>query len=288
MAKIKICIDAGHSGKYNRSPVVKQYYESDMVWKLHLLLKKYLEQYGIEVILTRSTQATEMGLSARGKKAKGCTLFISIHSNACETESVDYPVVIVPLDGKSDAIGKKLADCVESVMGTKQDGRIYKRKGNNGEYYGVIRGAVAVGVPGIIIEHSFHTNTKAAKWLLDDSNLDKMAKAEADVIATHYGIKKEAAEKADTSSDAKKEQKGMVDVKVSVLKKGAKGEQVKALQALLIGYGYKMENNGKTYGADGSFGTATEKAVKKFQKDKGISVDGSVGSATWGKLLGVN
>lgn len=38
MSKIKICLDAGHVGsKYNQSPVVKTYYESAMVWKLHLL-----------------------------------------------------------------------------------------------------------------------------------------------------------------------------------------------------------------------------------------------------------
>lgn len=81
-------------------------------------------------------------------------------------------------------------------------------------------------------------------------------------------------------------QEGMVNVQVSVLKKGAKGEQVKALQALLIGYGYKMENNGKTYGADGSFGGATENAVRAYQKAEKLEVDGIVGPATWAKLLG--
>lgn len=87
--------------------------------------------------------------------------------------------------------------------------------------------------------------------------------------------------------DAETNQKGMVEVKVSVLKKGAKGEQVKALQALLIGYGYKMENNGKTYGIDGSFGGATDKAVRAYQKAQGLEVDGSVGPATWNRLLGI-
>ena len=82
--------------------------------------------------------------------------------------------------------------------------------------------------------------------------------------------------------------KGECTVKISTLKKGAKGNQVKALQALLIGYGYKMtDSNGKTYGVDGSFGGATDKAVRKYQKDHGLSVDGSVGPATWNSLLGV-
>lgn len=187
----KICLDAGHYGKYNRSPANKAYYESDMTWKLHLLLKKHLEQYGIEVILTRKNQKTDLGLSARGKTSKGCDLFVSIHSNATGStvnESADYPMVIVPLDGSADKLGNLLADCITNVMGTKQKGRIYKREGKNGEYYGVIRGAVAVGTPGIILEHSFHTNTRSTNWLLNDDNLDELAKAEAKVIAEYFGI----------------------------------------------------------------------------------------------------
>ena len=42
--KVKVCLDAGHVGsKYNQSPVVKNYYESAMVWSLHLKLKAALE-----------------------------------------------------------------------------------------------------------------------------------------------------------------------------------------------------------------------------------------------------
>ena len=209
---IKICLDAGHYGKYNISPVNKNYIESEMAWKLHLLLKKYLEQYGIEVITTRSDKNKDLGLVDRGKKSKGCDLFISLHSNACDTESVDYPVVIVPISGKGDAIGEKLAACVTATMGTKQKGKIYKRKGGGDwDYYSVIYGAVQVGVVGIIIEHSFHTNLAATNWLLNDSNLEKLAKAEADVLAEHYGLKKitttesktiEAGDIVSVSSDA--------------------------------------------------------------------------------------
>jgi N-acetylmuramoyl-L-alanine amidase len=188
----KICIDAGHYGsKYNRSPVVRSYYESVMNWKLHLLLKKYLEEYGFEVITTRKNRDKDLGLTTRGKASKGCDLFLSIHSNACDTESVDHPVVFVPLNGTGDVLGKKLADCIAATMGTRQKGTIASKKGKNGDYYGVIRGAVSVDVTGLILEHSFHTNTKSANWLLNDDNLDKMAKAEAKVIAEHYGMEKQ-------------------------------------------------------------------------------------------------
>lgn len=76
---------------------------------------------------------------------------------------------------------------------------------------------------------------------------------------------------------------GVCTVNVSVLRKGSKGEAVKALQILLVGNGFSCGS----YGADGSFGGATEEAVRKYQKAKGLGVDGVVGPATWGKLLGV-
>ena len=200
---VKVCLDAGHYGKYNQSPAVKTYYESDMNWKLHLKLKAELEKYGIEVITTRKDQTKDMDLQARGKCAKGCNLFMSIHSNAVDGkvhEDIDYPVVYVPINGTGDKLGKRLAECIASVMETKQKGDCWSKKGSgNWDYYGVIYGAVSVGVPGMILEHSFHTNTRSTKWLMVDSNLDKLAKAEAEVIASHYGLKKtEEAPKAET------------------------------------------------------------------------------------------
>ena len=179
----KVCLDAGHYGNYNAG-AVKGYYESVRMWKLTELLAKELTARGIAVIKTRSNQATDMALTSRGRKAKGCDLFLSMHSNAASLESVDYPVAYVPLNGTGTAIGQKLADIVADVMGTVQKGSTATRKGSGGaDYYGVIRGAVAVGVPGVILEHSFHTNTKAAAWLMSDANLAKLAKAEADCIA---------------------------------------------------------------------------------------------------------
>ena len=192
---IKICIDAGHYGKYNRSSAVKTYYEAEAMWKLHLKLKAELEKYGIEVITTRADQTKDYGLKARGKVAKGCNLFLSLHSNATGSttdDTVDYPLVIVPIDGSGDALGNKLAKCIETVMGTKTAGRVWSRKSDSGKnWYGVINGAASVGVTGLILEHSFHTNTKMANWLLSDDNLLAMAKAEAKVIAAHYGLKEQ-------------------------------------------------------------------------------------------------
>lgn len=191
---MKICIDAGHYGSYNRSPGVKSYYESKQMWKLHLLLEKELEAYGVEVITTRAEQSKDLALEKRGKMAKGCDLFISLHSNAVGSamnESVDYPLACCSVSGKADTIGVELAIAVHKTMGTKQAAQKTNRKWGSSDYYGVLRGAAKVGVPGVLLEHSFHTNTRAANWLLSDSNLAKLAQAEAKVIAEHYGLTKQ-------------------------------------------------------------------------------------------------
>lgn len=193
---VKVCIDAGHYGKINRSPAYPNYYESDMSWKLHLKLKAALEKYGIQVITTRPTQAGDLRLRNRGNKSHGCNLFISLHSNAIASKpqsSTDRVEVIYPVSGKASNLAKLLADRISKVMGTTKPYKTYSRKGKSGDYYGVIRGATEVGTPGLIIEHSFHDfidgDRCPSKWLMVDSNLDKLAAAEAEVIANYYGIK---------------------------------------------------------------------------------------------------
>lgn len=188
---MKICLDAGHSGKYNQSPADSRYYESELVWKLHLLQKKYLEEYGIEVITTRQEPDTDRGLYDRGAASEGCDLFITDHTNAVGcgiNNAIDYPAAYCAIDGKADGIGMALAQCVEVIMETSQEARIEHRRGQNGDYYGVLRGATAVGTPGLILEHSFHTNAEIVRWLMDDKNLDRLARAEADTIALYYNI----------------------------------------------------------------------------------------------------
>lgn len=97
-----------------------------------------------------------------------------------------------------------------------------------------------------------------------------------------YGRPKYAVETEKEVVETNKTTTGVCNVELNILRNGSKGKQVKALQTLLIGYGYKCGG----WGADGNFGAATEEAVKAFQKKNGLEVDGAVGPATWGKLLG--
>ncbi|PAX45642.1 peptidoglycan-binding domain-containing protein [Brunnivagina elsteri] len=63
-----------------------------------------------------------------------------------------------------------------------------------------------------------------------------------------------------------------------IIRNNSQGEAVTLLQQLLESQGYR------TGGVDGKFGSKTEQAVKKFQTNFGLVVDGMVGSRTWNKL----
>lgn len=202
---MKVCIDAGHFGKYNQSPVVPAYWESEFNWKFHLLLKAELERHGIEVITTRADQTKDLDVYKRGQLAKGCDLFLSIHSNACADASADYPLACCCVNGQADVLGHELAEIVGKVMGTSGKARIWKRQGSGGaDYYGVLRGASSVGVPGILLEHSFHTNKRATEWLMNNENLRRMAAAEAEVIAAHFGVSSSDSHSDSSDSTARK------------------------------------------------------------------------------------
>lgn len=215
-----VCLDAGHYGKYNQSPAVKTYYESEMAWKLHNYLAAELEIYGIQVKKTRTEQAKDMLLYNRGAASKGCDLFLSIHSNAVGDnvdESVDYVRLYhlcddngTKVDDQSKAVAKLLLPAIVDTMQPKQGGHITTRKSTkdsngdgvlNDNYYGVLNGARMVGTAGMILEHSFHTNTRITKWLLEDANLRKLAKAEAAVIAEYFGMEKPAEKPAEAPTD---------------------------------------------------------------------------------------
>lgn len=97
-----------------------------------------------------------------------------------------------------------------------------------------------------------------------------------------YGYGRPAYE--DNTTDTTVEtKKGDYTMEMRNLKRGCKGEDVKALQILLIGRGYSCGDSG----ADASFGPATRKAVLKYQEAMGLEVDGVAGKNTMSSLLGV-
>jgi murein L,D-transpeptidase YcbB/YkuD len=62
-----------------------------------------------------------------------------------------------------------------------------------------------------------------------------------------------------------------------ILRFGNSGTSVRVLQRLLISKGYAIQ-------VDGAFGPLTETAVKAFQNQRRLAVDGIVGPVTWREL----
>lgn len=149
------------------------------------------------------------------------------------------------------------------------------------------------GVPYILIETAFIDN-KADMARYAKSVYEVWGNV-AEAICKYYVIEKLASagkpvETTKTSTSKKKPvksaKKGYTGTFPSLPKKGYlaegdKGVQVGRLQAFLNWYGkYGLER-------DNSFGPATEKAVKAFQKKEGLEVDGSFGPASLKKAKAV-
>lgn len=190
----KICIDSGHYGSTYNKGAHAEYFESARMFKLTQYQKEALESLGLSVILVRKNINDNPELTARGRKAQGCDLFISNHSNASSSSQTDYPCSVVfsgvsKLDKQSQEIGIKLAQVVGHVLETKQPAKTITRLSNNGsEYFGVLRGSKSVNVPGVIIEHSFHSNPIIAELLMSDEILREIANKQALIIAQWLGV----------------------------------------------------------------------------------------------------
>ena len=189
---MRICLDPGHYGKYNAG-IIKGYYESEMNLKLAYKLKEQLERYGAEVFLTR-TGTEDLSLYSRGQVAvkNDCDVFFSIHSNARSGDETHRGVVVYysifqpEHKGLMEELGRAAAGAMGSIFQCA-----ITRKGNNGnwDYNTVIKSAVDGGVPmAFLVEHGYHTNREDCAALMQDEVLEKIAEAEARILAEHFGL----------------------------------------------------------------------------------------------------
>ena len=275
MFKIAYC--AGH---YLGTPGkrVPKYLDPDQTreWVLNDRIARYFadaaKQYdGVELLRTDDpTGKTHISIKNRTKKANnwGADLYVDIHHNAGINGGTGGGVVA--FSKKKDATGKEYRDAIYAEVIAAG-----KLKGNRAnplveKNYSTM---VYSKAPAVLIEYGFMDSRTDYPIISTDEYAKKVGYATMEAIAKVKGLKK----KTDTNNDV------YCKVNVRVLKKGAKGEDVKALQTLLIGYGFDCGSSG----VDGSFGNATDKALREYQKTNGLTADGSCGPATWASLLGV-
>ncbi len=207
MSKKIIVLDPGHGQYGNKSPNNTKYIEGTQMWHLANKLKAALEKYGFEVIITRPNIADNPSLDARGKTAgnKGACMFLSLHSNApgksadgSYSPTVTGSVVYYSMTrDENKALADALGNKVSEIMGHYyRGGKTRQYPDRPGvDYYGVIRASAQSGCKcALLIEHGFHTNVADSNFLLEDANLQKLAEAEAKIIADYFGMSETATE----------------------------------------------------------------------------------------------
>lgn len=262
-----IVLDAGHGfgSAHNRGGVC--YNEGDNNFYYSLVLKAELERVpGFRVKLTRYKITDNPSLTQRGNIAAGADILISLHSDAFSKPSIRGTTVYDSVRFPNRELASALVNAIANDFGHNSRGVQFKEGRVGWDWYGVLRASRAKSA--MIIEHGFHTNVTDCNYF--KNNHKTLAKTTTKILDNHYN-------------------KGKVD-KGGVIMSGNttyysrkvnnKGPGVRKLQQDLMLLKY---NVGST-GADASFGPATEAAVRRFQKDLGLVVDGIAGAATLNKI----
>ncbi len=183
-----IVLDAGHGGTdrgaRSRSPFCE---EKRLCLQTARLVKKYLDQLGYHVVMTRNTDAF-IPLSRRVEIASSasCAAFVSIHYNSSRNPTAQG-IEIFFCDSKEDrrrsASSKRLADAIlpRLIRRTEALSRGVKK----GNFY-VIR---ETSMPAILIEGGFISNPDERVLLKDQEYQEKIARGIADGI-DQYFVKK--------------------------------------------------------------------------------------------------
>ncbi len=170
--KIVICLDAGHGGS-DVGAVLENRHEKDDTLNIAKLVKQYLEEQNIRVIMTREKDVN-VTLYERCKIAnkKKADLFISIHRNSATTGNG----IEIWVNSKKESKDIKLAN---SILNNLEKTKI---QNNRGIKYGTIKGEntdyyvlTNTHMPSCLIELGFITDSKDNELL--DNNVENYAKA---------------------------------------------------------------------------------------------------------------
>ena len=186
--------------------------------------------------------------------------------------------------GYSDHVGIVISVSVSSFVvleGNISGGKVGRRSMQvNGRY---IRGficpdfaAAAAKLSGEVVEPAVpkKTVTELAREVLEGKwGSGEARKAALSAAGYNYADVQEAV----NAIMKEKNSPRTFTVTLRQLSKGCGGNDVKSLQTLLYALGYSV-------GVDGDFGPVTDAAVRKFQQDAGLGVDGVVGAITMAAL----
>ena len=197
---VVIVIDPGHGGvvtedNSNGGCMYNNLCEKDVNLITATALYNELSQYkNITVYITR-TADVELSLEQRIAFAQSVNadVMVSVHYNACSDHNFYGGEIFTSMYGKCRATGYGLASCIMQKwedFGTVCKG-IRTRKGNNGDYYGLIRQGKEIDLPVIILEHGYLDNDNDFSRMSGTEEWQKLGVLDATGIAEYYGLRKD-------------------------------------------------------------------------------------------------
>lgn len=265
MAK-KVYINPGHS---DTDPGAVGYVtEREMNVKVSNYMNEYLlANYEVETRMNPGTMGV-LKTIANDANTWGADLFVSNHFNAAGGDGYESLIYSTRTQNLGEIFEKHVKAVGQNSRGVK------------------VRNGLAVlkytSMDAILTESAFVDNWNDIKDWDEDHELKKLGEAYAKAAAEYLSLPAKKASEKPAEKPATTETKvETASVKIPVLKKGSEGDTVKALQRLLKVLGYGIST------IDGDFGSETDAAVRKYQGDAKIGVDGVVGEQTWSKLLGL-
>lgn len=246
-----LIIDAGHGGS---DPGASKfgYLEKELTLIMAKRVRELLKEYSPD--MTRTTDVA-IDPTPRANLVKSKYQYcLSIHLNAGGGSGIETIHSKGSVKGK--LLAENIANSLKSSIGLPIR-RVFDRVKEDGKDYYYMHRQTGTTIT-VIVECLF----------LDSENDIKHLNTENIALGIAEGFKEFM-----KSEDVKE----VIEIN-RLLRKGVKGEDVKELQKKLTEVGFYIGT------IDGSFGPATDKAVKAFQSSKGLVADGIVGPATFNML----
>ena len=196
---VRVVIDPGHGGE-NLGAQYEDYTEKEMTMIVAQAMKEELEQYqGIEVYLTREGDA-ELSLKERAEYAAqmDADFLFCLHFNMSEYHTLFGAECWVSAFGENYSKGYSFASAEMELLTEKglYSRGIKTRLNDKGtDYYGIIRQAVELDVPCVLIEHCHLDQANDQPYYDHGEKLREFGRLDATAVAQYFGLYSETLQK---------------------------------------------------------------------------------------------
>ena len=185
-----IALDPGHGG-VDPGAQGNGKSEADLTWKIAVACKAKLERYGFKVVMSRgqsgSYGSNDFLYRVQRCVKQGAQAFVSFHINSGSSAAHGAEVYAPTANGTSYT--KASVELAQKVMNNLSAlGLTYRGvfQMTVGDEFAVIRCAREQGIPGILIEHGFISNSGDVWKYFSDAGCKRLGEADADAIIAQF------------------------------------------------------------------------------------------------------